>query len=112
MRKLLLVVSVSLAFSAAASTTYTKEQLNSMDASGQYPEQESPVTKSSEVVDFDSCKENAHSIYSQVYGSYPAKEIVNTNVLYVVKLWTNDGAIVVSCSEPDGKKIVTQSSYK
>lgn len=83
-----------------------------MDASGQYPEQESPVTKSSEVVDFDSCKENAHNIYSQVYGSYPAKEIVNTSALYVVKLWTNDGAIVVSCSEPDGKKIVTQSSYK
>lgn len=112
MRKSLIFVSLLIAFSASASTTYTKEQLNSMDASGQYPEQEFPVTKSVEAVDFDSCKENAHSIYSQVSGSYPAKEIVNTGVLYVVKLWTNDGAIIVSCSKPDGKKIVTQSSYK
>ncbi|HFF1824792.1 TPA: hypothetical protein ACGEZE_005555 [Raoultella ornithinolytica] len=112
MRKFLLVASLSLAFSTSASTTYTKEQLNSMDASGQYPEQESPVTKSVEVVDFDSCKKNAYSIYSQISGSYPAKEIVNTNVLYVIKLWTNDGVVMVSCSEPDGKKIVTQSSYK
>ncbi|MGO2251700.1 hypothetical protein EDC47_11954 [Raoultella planticola] len=112
MKNLLILASLLIAFSASASTTYTKEQLNAMDASGQYPEQESPVTKSVEVVDFDSCKENAYSIYSQILGNYPAKEIVNTNVLYVVKLWTNDGVIMVSCSEPDGKKIVTQSSYK
>ncbi|MCS4388865.1 hypothetical protein [Klebsiella quasipneumoniae] len=112
MGKFLLVASLSLAFSAAASTTYTKEQLNSMDASGQYPEQDSPVTKSVEFVDFYRCKESAYSIYSQVSDSYPAKEIVNTSVLYVVKLWTNDGVIIVSCSEPDGKKVVTASAYK
>ncbi|CNK70210.1 Uncharacterised protein [Yersinia mollaretii] len=112
MKALILVASLFIAFSATASTTYTKEQLNSMDASGQYPEQESPVTKSVEIADFESCKQNAYSIYSQVSGSYPAKEIVNTNILYVVKVWTNDGVITVSCSEPDGKKVVTQSGYK
>lgn len=112
MKKILLATSIFLAFGAAASTSYTKEQLNAMDASGRYPEQESPITKSVEVVDFERCKQGAYSIYSQVSGSYPAKEIVNTKVLYIVKLWTNDGAIMVSCSEPDGKKTVTQSSYK
>lgn len=112
MRKFLLVASLSLAFSAAASTSYTKEQLNSMDASGQYPEQESPVTKSVQVVDFEHCKQDAHSIYSQVSDSYPAKVIVDTNVLYIVKFWTNDGTVMVSCSEPDGKKVVTSSAYK
>ncbi|MHB4675714.1 hypothetical protein ACYB5H_03340 [Klebsiella pneumoniae] len=112
MKKSLILASLLMAFSASAATTYTKEQLNSMDASGQYPDQEPPVTKSVEAVDFDRCKQDAYSIYSQISGSYPAKEIVNTGVLYVVKLWTNDGAIMVSCSEPDGKKVVTQSSYK
>lgn len=99
-------------FGASASTTYTKEQLNSMDDSGQYPEQESPVTKSVEYVDFDTCKDNARGVYNQVVGNYPAKEVVDSGVLYVVKVWTNDGAILVSCSEPDGKKVVTQSAYK
>lgn len=112
MKKIVVLLSAFMAFSASASTTYTKEQLNQMDLSGQYPEQESPVTKSVENVSFDTCKENASNIYSQVVGSYPAREIVNTNELYIVKVWTNDGVIMVSCSQPDGKKLVTQSSYK
>ncbi|OSM95950.1 hypothetical protein AU509_12150 [Lonsdalea britannica] len=112
MKKILLVTAIFLSLNAAASTSYTKEQLNSMDASGQYPEQESPVTKSVENVDFKSCRNSTYGVYSQILGNYPAKEIVDTGILYVVKLWTNDGVITVSCSEPDGKKIVTQSSYK
>ena len=76
-----------------------------MAASGQYPEQESPVTKSVQVVDFDHCKQDA-------YNSYPANVIVDTNVLYIVKFWTNDGTVMISCSEPDGKKVVTSSAYK
>ncbi len=112
MNKYVILLSVLIAFSASASTTFTKQQLNEMDASGQYPEQEPPVTKSVDYVAFEQCKDNANNIYSQVVGSYPAKEIVNTSVLYVVKIWTNDGVIMVSCSEPDGKKLVTQSDYK
>lgn len=112
MKKSLLIVSLLLSFGVAASTTYTKEQLNSMAASGSYPEQESPVTKSSELVSFDKCRQDTRSVYSQLSGNYPAKEVVNTGVLYMVKLWTNDGAITVTCSEPDGKKVVTQADYK
>jgi len=111
MKKLILLVTL-LAFGADAATTYTKEQLNDMDQSGQYPEQESPVTKGIESVDFDKCKSDTGSIYNQVLGNYPAKEVVDSDVLYVVKIWTNDGAILVSCSEPDRKKVITQSSYK
>lgn len=112
MNKYVILLSVLIAFGASASTTFTKQQLNEMDASGQYPELEPPVTKSVDYVAFEQCKDNANNIYSQVVGSYPAKEIVNTSVLYVVKIWTNDGVIMVSCSEPDGKKLVTQSDYK
>lgn len=103
---------MAFAFSAGAVSTYTKEQLNDMSAAGKYPEQESPVTKSVENVSFTECKSNAQNVLNQISGNYPAKEIVNTGVLYVVKIWTNDGVITVSCSEPDGRKVVTQSSYK
>ena len=111
MKKALLLFAL-VAFGASASTTYTKEQLNDMARKGQYPEQESPVTKGVESVDFAKCKNDAGDIYSQVSGNYPAKELVNSGILYVVKIWTNDGAIMISCSEPDGKKVITQSSYK
>lgn len=107
-----MIVTLLISFGSMASTSYTKEQLNSMAASGSYPEQESPVTKSSEFVSFEQCKQDTYSVYSQFSGNYPAKEVVNTGVLYMVKLWTNDGAITVTCSEPDGKKIVTQAAYK
>ncbi|EAQ7525832.1 hypothetical protein D3K81_07955 [Salmonella enterica] len=99
-------------FKAGAASTYTKEQLNDMAAAGKYPEQESPVTKSIEAVSFSECKSSTLNVLNQVSGNYPAKEVVNTGVLYVVKIWTNDGVIMVSCSEPDNKKVVTQSSYK
>lgn len=112
MKKTIILLTVLTAFCASASTTYTKEDLNEMDATGQYPAQESPVTKSVEHVDFETCKDNARNIYNQVVGNYPAKEVVDSGVLYVVKIWTNDGAILVSCSEPDSKKVVTQSAYQ
>lgn len=111
MKKLVLFFMV-MAFNVGAATTYTKEQLNNMDATGQYPEQESPVTKSVENVSFDECKGSARNIMNQIAGNYPAKEVVDTGVLYIVKIWTNDGVIMVSCSGPDNKKVITQSGYK
>lgn len=112
MKKLVLALLTVVSFGVVASNSYTKEQLNSMAASGSYPEQESPITMSSESVPFERCKQDTYSVYSQISGNYPVQEVVNTGVLYMVKIWTNDGAIMVSCSEPDGKKFVTQSSYK
>lgn len=44
------------------------------------------------------------TFFSQISDSYPANVIVDTNVLYIVKFWTNDGTVMISCSEPDGKK--------
>ena len=112
MKKLALALLAVVSLGASASNTYTKEQLNSMAASGSYPGQESPVTKSVESVSFERCKQDTYGVYNQVAGNYPAQEVVNTGILYIVKIWTNDGVIMVSCSGPDGKKLVTQSSYK
>lgn len=112
MKKLVIAMAFFFATNAVASVTYTKNELNSMAASGQYPEQESPVVRGSEYVGFGECKSSAYSVYSQVVSEYPAKIVADTDVLYVVKVWTNDGAIVVSCSQPDSKKTVTQSAYR
>ncbi|WP_230580020.1 hypothetical protein [Xenorhabdus bovienii] len=91
--------------------TYTKEQLNDMVNSGNYPDQLSPVTKDSGL-SFTACKNSALDAYNQVIGEYPAKKVVDSSILFIVKLWTNDGVIVISCSEPDQKSTITQSEYK
>ncbi len=112
MKSIFLIILIFLTSNAIASATYTKDQLNSMASAGQFPAQEPPVTKGVENISFDMCQLNAKSTYNQVVGSYPVREIVDTNDLYIVKIWTNDGVIMVSCSKPDNKKVVTQSSYK
>lgn len=98
--------------SVFAATTYTKEQLNSMVTAGSYPDQLPTVTRSAESMAFGQCKNDAFTMYSQIVGDYPAQVIIDTNILYMVKLWTNDGAITISCSEPDVKRIVTQAAYR
>lgn len=112
MKGIPLIAMMFIASTATAATTYTKEQLNSMASSGRYPEQELPVVKSSGSADFADCKSSARGVYSQVAGEYPAKVVVDSGAMYVVKVWTNDGAILVSCSQPDNKKVITQSAYK
>ena len=83
-----------------------------MAASGHYPEQEATGVRSSEYLSFGDCKSSAYGVYIQVADNYPAEIIVDTTVMYVIKVWTNDGAIIVSCSRSDSKKIITQSAYK
>lgn len=100
------------ACSSFADTNYSKEQLNNMASSGNYPEQEDAVTKSANPMSFEDCKSGALSMYSQVVGDYPVQIVVDTDILYVLKLWTNDGAIVMSCSGPDQKRVVTVAQYK
>ncbi|MBE8597927.1 hypothetical protein IQ209_15860 [Xenorhabdus sp. BG5] len=92
--------------------TYTKEQLNDMVNSDNYPDQLSPITQDSSSMSFTDCKNSALEIYNQVIGEYPGKRVVDSSILFIVKVWTNDGVIMVSCSEPDQKRVITQSSYK
>ncbi len=110
--KSVIICCIFVAFSSFADIHYSKEQLNNMASSGDYPEQEDAVTKSANPMSFEDCKSGALSMYSQVVGDYPVEIVVDTNILYVLKLWTNDGAIVMSCSGPDQKRVITVAKYK
>lgn len=110
-RYLLLVLSFVSAASQA-DTTYTPQQLRSMISSGSYPEQ-GPVTDTkTKPSTFDACKVSIEAITSQFRDSYPVRTIVDTSLLYTVKIWVNDAAMTVSCSSPDEKMVITQAPYK
>lgn len=105
-----LLFSLSLSANLYAYSTYTKEQLNDMYRAGSMPSQASPVSKSAKL-SFGSCIRKSKEIISSVSSNYPVQTLVDTSIMYSVKVWTNDAAMIVSCSQPDQKIVITTSKY-
>ncbi|WP_220813087.1 hypothetical protein [Pseudomonas paralcaligenes] len=105
-----LILAISLSFSAYAENTYTPEQLRKMVNSGHPPEQGSPTTQT-QAVSFGLCVAKVNEVLAAVKEQYPVKVIVQTEALHVTKVWTNDAAMMLSCSQPDRKLVITSSKY-
>lgn len=113
MRKLLLVICIAaLSSNAISGTVYSKSQLNSMVSRGEYPDQGPVNNTQTRSMSFLNCKAAVENVMSQLRGEYPVRTVVNTGILYMVKAWTNDGAITASCSQLDRKMVLTQASYR
>lgn len=112
MRKLLLTIALAALSSGVwAGSVYTKGQLNNMVSRGEYPAQ-GPVTNTqTRQLSFPDCKVTVESVMSALRGEYPVRTVVDTSIIYMVKAWTNDGAVIATCSKPDRKLVLTQASY-
>lgn len=95
---------------ANAGSRYTGKQLMAMVKSGQYPPQ-GEVTTTTKSISFPACVAAVNNITGQVKGLYPVKTIASTSQVYLVKLWTNDAAMTLTCSQPDKKLVITQAPY-
>nr|DAJ40404.1 MAG TPA: hypothetical protein [Caudoviricetes sp.] len=109
MKKLLLCILPFIVFAQAKE--YTPSQLKQMINYGDYPQQGEAKSESSRM-DFSDCVLKTKVLFSQIAGNYLVSTIVNTSMVYSVKAWVNDAALVVTCSQPDGKRVITQSPYK
>jgi len=113
MRKLLLTIGIiTLSLNVIAGGDYSKSQLNNMVNRGEYPKQGPVNDTQTRSMSFSSCKVSVENIMSQVRGEYPVRTIVNSGTIYMVKAWTNDGAITATCSKSDQKMVLTQASYR
>lgn len=112
MRKLLILGCIIISTNALAEMSYSKEQLNRMISRGEYPEQGIVNKAQTNTITFYKCKTAVEKVMVQLRGAYPVETIVDTNAMYMVKAWTNDGAITATCSQLDRKMIITQASYK
>ena len=90
---------------------YTKEQLVRMANNGDYPDQGPPETLANKPISFAACVESVRAISSSL-GGYPYNIVLNTVDVYMVKMWTNDAALVATCSRPDGNMVITKSAYR
>ncbi len=113
MKKLLAtIILVMMIMSAYAEKTYTPSELNRMVNSGQYPEQGPVSNKETKSISFSDCIVAVESIMSQIRDLYPVETIVDTGLVYMVKAWTNDGAITATCSKSDEKMVITVAPYR
>lgn len=109
---LLSIVSLSIGFVSPvfAGKTYTPAQLRSMVQSGKYPKQGKPSSQS-ERMDYSTCIAKVTAIVSSVQPEYPTSTILSTNIARIEKVWTNDAAMILSCSAPDGNLVITTAPY-
>lgn len=104
---LLFLMSIS---GIATAKDYTPAQLRKMISSGQYPKQGNPENKT-QSMSFSACVSTITNMTDQVKDNYPVQTIVDSNIMKVIKIWTNDAAMVLSCSASDQKLIITTSKY-
>lgn len=91
--------------------TYTPLELNSMIRAGNYPVQ-GKAQSTSKVMSFETCKIAAEQVIDDIKNYYPTDVIVNTGIVYMVKAWTNDAAVTITCSKVDNNMVMTQAYYK
>ena len=106
----LILISICLANSAIAKT-YKGSELRKMVSVGKYPKVGNPKTET-QTMSFETCRLAIAMAISQVEGALPTEVLVNTNLLYIAKIWLNDSQTVLSCSNPDSMFTTVTSSYR
>lgn len=96
--------------SSVAVKTYTPAELRNMVDSGRFPNQGSPSTQK-QTMEFSLCVSKVDGVVGSVRPQYPAQIVVNTEAMYIAKIWTNDGAMILSCSAPDSAFVTTIAKY-
>lgn len=94
-----------------AGKTYTPVELHAMIGKGSYPDQY-PPTSQKQMVAFERCVALVKSAVDAVKPNYPAHTIFDTAIMYMEKVWTNDGALTMTCSKPDLALIITNARYR
>lgn len=71
-----------------------------------------PIKSESIPMNFSACVALQQQSVSAVFGAgYKTSVIVDTNELRMVRICTNDGSVLITCSEPDGNMITTTSPH-
>lgn len=95
----------------SARSNYTRDELMQMVGNGRYPEQGAVSTKA-DAMNYGDCIVAADAVTAPLRGVYPVITVVNTSLMYMVKLWTNDSAMTITCSALNEKMVVTTAPYR
>lgn len=71
------------------------------------------IPSESRSMDFDECKKlQASTLLSSVGTKTKVFSTVTTDILTSIRVCTTDGSVLLSCSKPDNKMVVTKSPYQ
>jgi len=71
------------------------------------------IPSESRNMDFDECKKlQAGTLLSSVGTKTKVFSTVTTDILTSIRVCTTDGSVLLSCSKPDNKMVVTKSPYQ
>lgn len=78
------------------------------------PKKEVGLETTTKELDFDSCIALQNQFASDLTssGNYKVVNIVDTDILSIKRMCTNDGSVLVTCSKPDNKMVLTKSPHK
>lgn len=107
----LLIITAFVAGNAFAQKTYHPEELQGMVRNGNYPNQGAVGTQSL-VMDFTQCKLKIAAVTDAVGPRYPNRIVVDTAIVFTQKLWANDAAMTMTCSQLDKKMVITTAPYR
>ena len=62
----------------------------------------------SRAMDFEACKSFTEKSVRDLGVPYDA--VVRTGILWITRISVSDGAVLITCSKPDGKLVLTQST--
>ncbi|MGH8428518.1 MAG: hypothetical protein ACRES7_11165 [Gammaproteobacteria bacterium] len=96
----------------AAKITYTPSQLRHMVESGHPPAQKKQPTVVSKHMSFAACVATVRAAIDAVQPEYPTDVIVNTSMMFMGKMWANDGVVLMTCSKPDRKLVLLRDEYQ
>lgn len=74
-------------------------------------EDNSQISSEGRPMSFSACSSMIQDMRNQVEPYYRTTAIVNTDILKIYRFHLNDGSVLVTCSKPDGKMIVTKSPH-
>jgi len=71
------------------------------------------IPSESRIMDFDECKKlQANTLLASVGTKTKVFSTVTTDILTSIRVCTTDGSVLLSCSKPDNKMVVTKSPYQ
>ena len=97
-----------------ASTPKPQEKKHEVAKKENSPKKEVGLETTTKEMGFDSCvalqSQFANELTSS--GNYKVVNIVDTDILSIKRMCTNDGSVLVTCSKPDNKMVLTKSPHQ
>ncbi|MGI9392448.1 MAG: hypothetical protein ACR2N8_02815 [Parvibaculales bacterium] len=96
---------------AKAEKVFTPEQLMESYQKKSFPREGKVKDTNKQQIEFGACQQVINQLTSPLRGRYPVRVEEDSPQEYTIKVWVNDGTIVMECLS-SGEMVTTQRIYR